>query len=258
MPSSPDVAVRWEPAELVGAPSEASEASVPSVPSVPLAPVRRGPIAPRTAWSFEQAFPDTPVAAPEPFVVSERIGIPAAVLAEARRAARSEGYAAGFASGVADARERAGAEAAELHARAERDEAARRADIARALSAVHAAAADLAARDALALAEVEQLVVDSAFALAEAVIGTALRDDDVRGAAALLRALALVPDADAAVTVALHPADLAVLADRTPAGVTLVADPALVPGDAVARTGDTTVDARLGAALDRAREVLGR
>jgi flagellar assembly protein FliH len=39
--------------------------------------------------------------------------------------------------------------------------------------------------------------------------------------------------------------------------ITLVDDPSLKPGDAVAVCDATTIDARLGPALERVREVLG-
>jgi flagellar assembly protein FliH len=65
------------------------------------------------------------------------------------------------------------------------------------------------------------------------------------------------------VTVRLHPEELATLAipgstveidGRT---VTLVPDASVAPGDAMAESDATQVDARLGAALDRAGKALG-
>jgi flagellar assembly protein FliH len=68
-----------------------------------------------------------------------------------------------------------------------------------------------------------------------------------------------VPPA-AAVTVRLHPEDRALLDLTVLAGrpVSLVDDPALTRGDAVVETETGVVDATVGAALDRVREVLGR
>jgi flagellar assembly protein FliH len=75
------------------------------------------------------------------------------------------------------------------------------------------------------------------------------------------RALSLAPS-DEDVRVTLHPADLAALGaegtTRTEGGraITFAADDTLAPGDALARSGATSIDARLGAALERVREVL--
>ncbi len=74
---------------------------------------------------------------------------------------------------------------------------------------------------------------------------------------AMRRALALLPAAGA-VTVRLHPQDRAGL-DLSSFGdyaVRLVDDPALNRGDAVVETDTGIVDATVGAALTRVREVL--
>jgi flagellar assembly protein FliH len=81
----------------------------------------------------------------------------------------------------------------------------------------------------------------------------------------LARVLALAPE-QRPVTVRLNPADRMTigLSDRTTElvvdgrSITLVEDPTLQPGDAVAVSDATTIDARLGTALERVREVLGR
>ncbi|SHG26990.1 flagellar assembly protein FliH [Jatrophihabitans endophyticus] len=255
MPSSPDTAVsvptpaatpelvRWEPVELT--------ATAPAVSGAGRA---------RTAaWSFEEAFPPAPVAAPEPFAVSPRSGIPDAVLADARKAAQSAGYAEGFASGVAEARFRAEADATAEHARAERAAVQARIAVERATSALVAASTELAGRTAVTLADVESLVVSAAYDVAEAVVGAVVRHDPQRGANAITRALALVPDGATDVSVALNPTDLATIdASGSFAGVRLVADASLAPGDAIAVGDATTVDARIAAGLARVREVLGR
>ena len=63
------------------------------------------------------------------------------------------------------------------------------------------------------------------------------------------------------VTVRLSPTDLAVLGtsgtrDIDGRAVTLVADPALHRGDAIAECDATTVDARIAEGLDRVRQAL--
>jgi flagellar assembly protein FliH len=176
-----------------------------------------------------------------------------------RDAGRAQGYAAGWAEGRTVALAQA-----EL---AERDRAAGR-------EAAHAQvlAAQQCAVDALAKAaehyagastDLLEALADQAFDLAlriaEAVIGRELETAADPGGDALRRALTLVPPA-AAVTVRLHPEDRALLDLTVLAGrpVSLVDDPALTRGDAVVETETGVVDATVGAALDRVREVLGR
>jgi len=92
------------------------------------------------------------------------------------------------------------------------------------------------------------------------VVGAGLADDELRGRAALRRALALAPR-DLPVVVRLNPADLAALgeaAETVDSSVTLVADPTLAPGDAWATSAATRIDARIRAGLERVRKHLVR
>ena len=123
-----------------------------------------------------------------------------------------------------------------------------------------AAAADaLAAREATARAQIEDQVVATAFEIAAALLGTELLQPDERARAAIARALALAPESGLVVA-RMNPADLAVIGDTNTlaAGrmLELVADGSVVPGDCIVEVGACRVDARLGAALDRVREVL--
>jgi flagellar assembly protein FliH len=91
------------------------------------------------------------------------------------------------------------------------------------------------------------------------VLGRELAALDDPAADAVRRAVTSVP-VDVPLVVRLHPADRAaldeqVLADRA---VTYVEDPAVARGDAVVETPSGSVDAGVGAALARVREVLGR
>lgn len=159
------------------------------------------------------------------------------------------GYDAGLQAGLADssttvaARERA------------RDEQVRAA-----VATLTSAAEDLWRREATARAQIEDQVVAAAFAIAEAIVGHELRHAEQRGRNALARALALAPE-HGLVTARLHPEDLptagegGALSPRRP--VELVGDPTLAPGDCVVEVGACRIDARIGAALDRVREVLG-
>ena len=250
MPSSPEALAvepadyaRWEPTEVAGPPHEHRPARTRS-----------------SRTPFDRLFPTvTSTQAPEPFVVSARSGIPDALLAEARQEAQSAGYAQGFANGMAEARAHALAEATAEQARAERLAQQAAAAVERAVGALVAASDELARRTALTLADVEDLVVATAFDIAEAVLGASTRHDPQRGATAVARALALVPDGAGELCIRVHPDDHEVVrALPATAGVRIVADPALAPGDAIATSDAVTVDARLAAGLNRVREVLGR
>ena len=117
--------------------------------------------------------------------------------------------------------------------------------------------------------ELSDQILAAAVQLAEALLGRELRDPEVAAPAALARVLRLAPPHEP-VTVWLHPADHQTL--TAPAGAALIGsvegatgrglsfevDPELQPGDARARCGSTTIDARLSAGVDRLREYLSR
>jgi flagellar assembly protein FliH len=176
----------------------------------------------------------------------------------AREQDRAAGYAAGWAAGARAAAEQAAQQraalAAEQHAAEERREAQLRAAVDRLGRA--AAAAD--ARSAPVVADARRALAQAAIELAEAVLGHELSDGPARARAALDRALSA--EADLGVhTVRLSPADHAALLSEgvePPAGVVLVADPRLRPGDAVSEHPGGYLDAQIATALDRARRAL--
>ncbi len=102
-------------------------------------------------------------------------------------------------------------------------------------------------------------MVAAAMQIAEVIVGHVLADPDGRGRDAIARALALAP-VHGDVTARLHPADIAVLGDPddlAPGRVlVIVPDPSLSPGDCVVDVASCRVDARVSAAIERAREVL--
>lgn len=176
--------------------------------------------------------------------------------------AHAVGFAAGWAQGRLEAAEaeqavalRAAAEAARIQA-----EQAERFD--QALRALAVAAAGFERRALPTLAGAEQLLVQGAFQLAEAVLGAELRHLPDTAHAALDRVLTELP-VDEPVVVRLSPGDQAVL-DLEGTGefeldgrvITLIADPELTDGDAIGECAAMTVDARMHTALERAREVL--
>jgi flagellar assembly protein FliH len=240
MPSSPETVKpaygfvhAWEPRELSGPASAA--AAAPSLRAV---------------------IDTVPV-----FELSSSSGIPAALFDPARAAAEAKGYAAGWATGIQSARLAIEVETEQRRSEAAHDVAANRLALARAVKAIQAAAEVLSRRAVPAAEQFEDLIISTAFSIAEALVDVTLRDDLTRGSAALTRALALAPDGTA-ITVALSPQDHAVLtadgaAPPSPRqGVTLIADPMLAPGDAYATSAATSIDARISTGLARVRAVL--
>ncbi|WP_068922279.1 FliH/SctL family protein [Planobispora rosea] len=189
--------------------------------------------------------------------------IPADVMERARAEARATGYAEGWAQGREEARQAAAAEVRDEAERVARAEARKIARLDSALSAITTSAGRLEQQTAPAAAELEELIVQTAYALAEAVLGREIENSPEPGREALARALALVPE-NRPVLVRLSPADHAALvgaADNTfdidGRSVTMVVDPRMKPGDAVAECDATAVDARLSTALERVKEALG-
>jgi flagellar assembly protein FliH len=151
-----------------------------------------------------------------------------------------EGYGAGYTSGIEDARRHV-----EL--------------LGQLVERLGREADALATREATARSQIEDQVVAVAMQIAEVIVGHQLEEPDGRGRDAIARALALAP-AHGDVTARLHPADIAVLGDagtiapgRT---LVIVADPSLTPGDCIVDVASCRIDARISAALERAREVL--
>lgn len=176
----------------------------------------------------------------------------------ARERDRAAGYAAGWAAGARAAAEQAAQQraalAAEHRAAEERREAAVRGAVDRLARA--AAAADT--RAALVVADVRRALAQAAIELAEAVLDRELGDGPASARAALDRALSAGAELGVH-TVRLSPADHAALMGegvQAPAGVTLVADPRLRPGDALSEHPAGYLDAQVSTALDRARQAL--
>jgi flagellar assembly protein FliH len=176
-----------------------------------------------------------------------------------REVARAQGFAAGWAEGRRGSLARStAAQDEQLHAFEERS---------RLVVAAQQSAADAVARAATSFQEMTRTVhaeladaaVELALQIAETVLGRELVAVDDAAADAVRRALTSVP-VDVPVVVRLHPADLAALdaAVSSDREVTYLADPALGHGDAVVETDSGSVDAGIGAALARVREVLGR
>jgi flagellar assembly protein FliH len=238
MPSSPEAIAVWELAEL-----------------------RAGSRAPAPVHAaFAPAHEPTQ---PPIFEVAAAQGVPEELLRTARVAAQSAGYAAGWASGIRAARSIADAEAHAARAERERALHAQSEAFSRAMTALDDAASALEQRAVPSAEQLEDMIISSALAIAEALVGRELDDASTRGNDALRRALALAPH-DEDVTVALSPADYAIVTANPPSAqgigrsISIAEDDSLEPGDAVAACGATSIDARLSTGLQRVREVLGQ
>lgn len=211
-----------------------------------------------------QAAPTQPPTVPPVFELATEHKIPQVLLDEARTAAEAVGYAQGWAAGLRESRASTMAERKAAADEYKKVAAERRERTAAAVEALDAAASRLENRALRNATEMENVLIESAFTIAEAIVGAVLRDDDQRGAAVLQRALTLAPQGED-VTITLSPADHAVLTSNgavtsasAPSGrhIELVADESLAAGDALASWGATSIDARLSTALERVREVL--
>lgn len=178
--------------------------------------------------------------------------IDAAILAQAMEDARAAGHAEGLAAGLAEGR----AAAREMIA-AQAD--ALVAQLTDAVDALRRAAAQVAEQRAATVDSLGVDVASLAFSIAEAVIGRELETAVSPGREAVARALRM--DVPAGLTeVHLHPDDLATagdLADLAPdRELTIVPNPAVERGGCILRVGTCTIDAQIGPALERVREVL--
>jgi flagellar assembly protein FliH len=191
--------------------------------------------------------------------------LPPGLLAEMRAEAEAAGYAAGWAQGRGEAQAAAVAQADRDAQAVEDVMAATTVQIDRTIAAFATAAEALERRAIPTVHDIEDAIIDTALKIAEAVLGRETSTASEPGRDALARVLALAPE-QRPVTVRLNPADRITIGlsngitELVVDGrlITLVDDPTLRPGDAVAVSDATTVDARLGTALERVREVLRR
>ncbi len=166
------------------------------------------------------------------------------------------GHAAGYAAG----RKQADAEIAALRETLRTESArlreAANAEIQAALDGLERAAAEFRARQIPALLSVDASIAAAALELAETIVGRELATGEGSARAALERAsLEPVP---AGSTVRLNPQDIAVIiaGSTPPPTLELVPDYSLERGDAVVDLAHGSLDARVSAALERARTAL--
>ena len=176
------------------------------------------------------------------------------VTGEIAERARVHGHAAGYAAGRREAAVTLEQDRSALRAQADRLLAGEIVRLRSAAAALEAAAASLRALAGSSNAVVDEAVLAAAVDIAELVLGRELADRPGSAVAAVRRALAAAGDAPVRV-LRLHPQDLALVEEVAAEhpSVRLVADAGLDRGDAVADLADGSVDARIGAALDRVR-----
>jgi flagellar assembly protein FliH len=195
-------------------------------------------------------------------------GVPVELLDEAQQQARAVGYAQGWSQGLREA----AAGQAVLAEQARRDRAAaaeqQAAQVGSAVQAVLRAADQVRQTVVEVTDELSDRMLAAAVELAAVLLGQQLAEPRTAATAALRRVLEQVPD-DQPVTVRLSRQDYDTLTG--PAGPELIAavqatgqgrislecDPSLAPGDALARSAATSIDARLTTALARLREYAG-
>lgn len=173
--------------------------------------------------------------------------------------AREQGYQDGFALGRTEARAEleaaAEAEAAQALAVRRVTEERQAEEHAAAVAALASAATQVRSLVEELTARIEEQATTLAFALVETImareIATATPADVVR------RVLQVLPPT-ATATVRLHPSIVStgVVQDLLALGLVVVADDALEPADALVESDGSVVDLRIGAAMQRVREVL--
>lgn len=199
------------------------------------------------------------------FGVDLRRGIPgdSAPVKRAKEAGRTAGYAEGWAQGQRAAAVVAQAALEQAAAAEQAYDARRAAALAQGVAALGRAAESLENSQLPTLHQLQELILSHALELAEAILGRELTDSQDRGTDAVRRAISVAP-VQGEITVRLHPDDYrnimgsALDAEYSYHGrpVHLRSDPTLRPGDAIAETGSTTVDASIAHAIQRAKEVL--
>ena len=158
------------------------------------------------------------------------------------------GYQAGFDAGLADA-------ADAISAREQR----RATDIQSTLAQLQTETEGLHAAYNDVIIGIEEQVVAIAAEIAEIIVGRELVTSAEPGVDALRRALQFAPTG-AAATVRMHPDDITTLdgsQDSFGRELAISADPSLQRGDCVVDIASLRIDARLDAAFDRIREVVG-
>lgn len=181
---------------------------------------------------------------------------------DAGDAARTAGFSAGWAAGARAAADAATAERTRLQAEHDVREAQRDEASSHAVNALGAAMNQWNHKALPILDEARRTLYSAALDLAAAILQREVEPGSSSARTLLDRALAL-PIESTPTVLRLHPDDLLhvnLLIESgqaaVPVGLRLVGDSRLSPGDAITEHEDGALDARIGTALARAREVL--
>jgi flagellar assembly protein FliH len=203
--------------------------------------------------------------AAQSFVAGGHAAVPAELVEAARGDARAVGYAQGWSQGQREASELHATALAEARAAQLRYEQLRAQRLDSAMQALQVAAAGLESTIVQLTDQISDKILTAAVELATVLLGQQLADPQVAASAALNRVLAIAPDNEP-VTVWLSPQDFQTVTEAGPdalvasfgaataARITVECDPALVVGDALARSAATGIDARLTDAIGRLRD----
>ena len=174
------------------------------------------------------------------------------------QAGRAQGYARGWTEGRRAGQAEALVEADHSRRVGAEKEVVRQHEHDLAVQSLESAVRELRDRLDDVCGAIEARVVDTALRLAEAVVGRELAVATEPGTDAVRRALRVLPHDVHSFVLRLHPDDASRLDPSVLEGfsATVVADPGLARGDAVAETDSLVIDASIGAALGRVREVL--
>ena len=194
--------------------------------------------------------------------IGQNLATPPLSPERARENAEAQGFSVGWAAGHRAAAAAVAEQTAQLMAQEQAWHAAYSARLDSALSALERAGAELQRRMAPHVEDAADLIAHAAYVVAESIVGRELTSATDAGLDAVRRALVTAPRSSAA-TVFLNPDDAAALREVSSDGpvfegrdITLVADPGLRSGDAVAEVDSTTLDARILPALARVKEIL--
>lgn len=166
------------------------------------------------------------------------------------------GHAAGYAAGRKQVEKELEAMKSDIADDATRRIEQHRREVSLALDALARSAAEFRSREVPVLESVDAAITAAAIELAEAIVGHELAA--VRGAARAAVDRAVGEAGTTATSIRLNPDDIAIIVGETLGhpDLELVADPTLARGDAIAVTGDGSIDARISSALARAKAAL--
>lgn len=211
--------------------------------------------------------------ATSPFSASSAVGVVdprlvdphlAEVVEEAKREAREAGYAsghlAGFEVGRQEGLELLAAQQQVLVEQDAQERAARKERLVELLGALETAVAAALDYQAPRVEELRDVIAGMAVDIAEVLVGHHLQVEECAAKDAVVRALSRVPR-DASVTLRLHPADVALIADYVDEVTDwqiarIVPDTSIDRGDATATAQNLEVEASIAGGLERVREVL--